>query len=182
MKKYIPVILVLLLGIGLFFGLKFGDKKSETAKPFARTSDTFPIYNVTTITGENIKSSDLIKADYFLLNVWATWCIACYEEHPLLLDIANSGVRIVGLNYMDVKTKANDWLQKLGNPYTEVIYDPTGRFGIELGVTGAPETYLVSPKGKILHKLIGVLNNKTWQQFCNVLAKEQPPVKIIVNC
>ena len=92
----------------------------------------------------------------WLLNVWASWCVACRDEHPLLVQLANSGVvPIYGLNYKDERTTAIQWLKRYGDPYTISIVDPDGKVGIDYGVYGVPETYVIDKKGIIRHKQLG---------------------------
>ncbi len=92
----------------------------------------------------------------WLLNVWASWCAACREEHPLLIQLANSGVvPIYGLNYKDKRDLALQWLDRFGDPYIVSIVDPDGRVGIEYGVYGVPETYVIDKTGIIQYKQIG---------------------------
>ena len=92
----------------------------------------------------------------WLLNVWASWCVACRDEHPLLVQLANSGVvPIYGLNYKDERTTAIQWLKRYGDPYTISIVDPDGKVGIDYGEYGVPETYVIDKKGIIRNKQIG---------------------------
>lgn len=92
----------------------------------------------------------------WLLNVWASWCVACRDEHPLLVQLANSGiVPIYGLNYKDERTTAVQWLKRYGDPYTISIVDLDGKVGIDYGVYGVPETYVIDKNGIIRHKQIG---------------------------
>ncbi|NBI40419.1 DsbE family thiol:disulfide interchange protein [[Haemophilus] felis] len=100
----------------------------------------------------------------FLLNVWATWCPTCYAEHQYLNELAAQGITIIGLNYKDSSEKAIKWLKDLGNPYQVVIKDEKGSLGLDLGVYGAPETFIVDAKGVIHHRHIGDVNANTWQQ------------------
>ncbi|MEK6594359.1 MAG: DsbE family thiol:disulfide interchange protein [Pseudomonadota bacterium] len=94
----------------------------------------------------------------WLLNVWASWCVACREEHPVLLDLARSGVvPIYGLNYKDERKDGIAWLQRLGDPYQLSAYDIKGMVGIDYGVYGVPETYVIDRRGVIRFKKIGVL-------------------------
>lgn len=96
-----------------------------------------------------------------LLSVWASWCSVCREEHPLLVDLARSRkVAIYGLNFKDTRADAQRWLKALGNPYVASGYDPDGRVGIDYGVYGVPETYVIDKHGIIRRKHIGPL---TWQ-------------------
>jgi cytochrome c biogenesis protein CcmG/thiol:disulfide interchange protein DsbE len=97
-----------------------------------------------------------------LINVWATWCFSCRVEHPYLLELAEQGVTIYGLNYKDEPAKASQWLVDLGNPYSETVVDQNGEFGLDLGVYGAPETYVIDAKGVIRHRHVGVVDEQVW--------------------
>lgn len=91
-----------------------------------------------------------------LVNVFASWCTACYQEHPLLFDLNNSNnIQLVGLNYKDASEDAKAWLEKLGNPYDVIAYDFKGRTGIDWGVYGVPETFVIDKKGIVRYKHIG---------------------------
>ncbi len=94
----------------------------------------------------------------WLLNVWASWCVACRDEHQLLLDLASQGVVIVGLNYKDDPAQARQWLRNLGNPYLVTAVDNEGSAAIDWGVYGVPETFLIDPSGVIVFKHIGPLS------------------------
>jgi cytochrome c biogenesis protein CcmG/thiol:disulfide interchange protein DsbE len=95
-----------------------------------------------------------------LLNVWASWCVACRQEHPLLMGLsAGESVPIYGLNYKDERTDAIEWLAKLGNPYRAIAADRDGRVGIDWGVYGVPETFVIDQKGVIRYKHIGPLDH-----------------------
>lgn len=95
-----------------------------------------------------------------LLNVWATWCGACRQEHPVVMQLAKSGVPIYGLNYKDKRPEAKLWLQRFGNPYRANAFDEDGRVGIDWGVYGAPETFIIDKQGIIRHKHIGPLTTE----------------------
>ena len=105
------------------------------------------------ITNENLE-------DLFILNVWASWCITCRVEHPFLKEISKT-IPIIGLNYKDEKNNATGWLSKLGDPYIFSLYDYYGELALDLGVTGAPETFLVH-KGRIISHHIGEVDQKVW--------------------
>ena len=109
-------------------------------------------------------TNELFVGHWTLLNVWATWCPTCYVEHPYLMKLAAEGVRIVGLNYKDDDAKARDYLARYGNPFIDVPVDASGRYGIDLGVYGAPETYVINPQGKVVLRFVGELNDRSWQQ------------------
>lgn len=107
-----------------------------------------------------IGSKDLL-GKVTLLNVWASWCVACREEHPLLVALARTGqVNIYGLNYKDTRQEALRWLNQLGNPYVVSAFDEQGNVGIDYGVYGVPETYIIDRAGIIRHKIIGPLTEE----------------------
>lgn len=109
-------------------------------------------------------SPEEMKGKVWLLNVWASWCISCREEHPILLELARSGaVPLYGLNYKDKREDAVSWLSELGNPYLLSAADLEGRVGIDYGVYGAPETYLIDRDGVIRFKHIGPLTPEVLQ-------------------
>ena len=109
----------------------------------------------------------------YILNVWASWCITCRVEHPFLEDISKT-IPIIGLNYKDEKNNATEWLNKLGDPYIFSLYDYYGELALDLGVTGAPETFLVH-KGRIISHHIGEVDQKVWS------AKFLPTINKINN-
>lgn len=99
-----------------------------------------------------------------LLNVWATWCPTCYAEHQYLTELAAQGIEIVGIDYKDDKTKAQQFLRDYGDPYQAVIFDPKGSLGLDLGVYGAPETFILDGNGVIHYRHAGDVNPNVWQQ------------------
>lgn len=110
-------------------------------------------------------SNATFKGQVYVLNVWATWCVPCREEVDALLAISRQHVvPIIGLDYRDNDEKAKLWLQQLGNPYTAVAFDGDGRTAIDWGVYGAPETYLVDTRGRIIFKFISPMTEEVWQK------------------
>lgn len=104
----------------------------------------------------------IFTGEPLLLNVWATWCPTCYAEHQFLNQLAEQGVKIIGLNYKDQRDKAVKWLNELGNPYIINLFDGRGMFGLDLGVYGAPETFLIDAKGVIRYRHVGDVNTHNW--------------------
>jgi cytochrome c biogenesis protein CcmG, thiol:disulfide interchange protein DsbE len=118
-------------------------------------------------------SAQDMRGKVWLLNVWASWCTSCREEHPVLLELSRSGVLpIYGLNYKDKRDDALAWLDEFGNPYTLSASDFDGRVGIEYGVYGAPESYLIDRNGIIRFKQVGPITPELLQQKILPLAKE----------
>jgi cytochrome c biogenesis protein CcmG/thiol:disulfide interchange protein DsbE len=128
----------------------------KPAPAFALTDLLDPAHSVTN-TGLN--------GQIYVLNVWATWCIPCREEHPALLAIAQQHVvPIIGLNWKDQRDRAKQWLEQLGNPYQAVAFDGDGRAAIDWGVYGAPETYLVDGRGRVIYKFISPMTQDVWDR------------------
>jgi len=108
-------------------------------------------------------TAEEMRGRAWLLNVWASWCISCRDEHPLLIEYARTGaVPIYGLNYKDRPEDALGWLQELGDPYVLSVSDLDGKVGIDYGVYGAPETYLIDQQGVIRFKQIGPVTPDVW--------------------
>jgi cytochrome c biogenesis protein CcmG, thiol:disulfide interchange protein DsbE len=100
----------------------------------------------------------------WMLNVWASWCVSCKDEHPLFVELAKRGElkSFVGLNYKDTAPAAQKWLKELGNPYSLSIVDADGRVGIDLGVYGVPETFVMDKKGIVRYKHVGPVSERAW--------------------
>ena len=115
--------------------------------------------------GEGRVSRDDLLGEALLVNVWATWCPTCKAEHDELMRIrAVTGLRIVGVNYKDDPGEARRWLREFGNPYDFNILDRDGSLGVELGVYGAPETFLLDAAGTIVHKRVGEITRQVWRE------------------
>lgn len=159
-------VLLALLGVGLQL------KPQEIPSPFI--GKPAPAFRLTTLasTPPTIGPSDL-HGQVWLLNVWASWCAACREEHPVLLDLAQqAGVPIVGLDYKDEREKGRQWLERFGNPYSHVAFDGDGRVGIDYGVYGVPETFVIDKQGVIRLKFTGPLTRELVRDKLIPLIKE----------
>lgn len=159
-KNYL--ILLPLVFVGIISLLFVWNLNSEKKEPLI-VSD-IPYFNMTDLNGKKIDQSIFKEDEYKLINVWATWCINCKLEHGFLMSLKNQNFKIIGLNYKDNLEKANKWLIQFGNPYNNNIFDQEGELGFELGVAGAPETYLVNKQNKILYKHIGIMDEKIWNK------------------
>ncbi len=160
-KLYIPLLVFAVFAVALYLGLG----RDPAAMPSALIGKPVPEFALPSLVeaGKTL-DSNLFKGRVTLLNVWATWCVSCRIEHPYLLELASRGVAIVGLNYKDDSVAARQWLVDGGNPYAAVIVDADGRMGVDLGVFGAPETYLVDREGVIRFKRVGVIDERVWVQ------------------
>jgi cytochrome c biogenesis protein CcmG/thiol:disulfide interchange protein DsbE len=105
---------------------------------------------------------EIFVGEPLLLNVWATWCPTCYAEHQYLNQLASQGVKIIGLNYKDERNKAVGWLNDLGNPYLISLFDGDGMLGLDLGVYGAPETFIIDANGVVQYRHVGDVNPNNW--------------------
>ena len=165
MKKtldLIPLIIFLALILVLFTFLSGRDDQLESVL----VDKSFPEFSLTSLSDESIiKSKKDISELPALVNVWATWCIACRVEHPFLMKLKeNSTIKIYGLNYKDDRIKALDLLERDGNPFEFSIYDFEGRLAIDLGVYGAPETFFIDKEGIVRERHVGVVDEKVWQE------------------
>jgi len=118
-------------------------------------------------------SPQQMRGKVWLLNVWASWCVSCRQEHPLLVALSRENiVPIYGLDYKDKRADALNWLQNLGNPYTLSVYDVDGRVGMDYGVYGVPETYLIDKQGVIRYKQIGPVSREVLKNKILPMVKE----------
>lgn len=152
-KFFIPLILFLLLAGFLAFGLKL-DPREVPSPLIGKAAPAFLLARLDT--PEETFGLEDMQGQVWLLNVWASWCVACRQEHPLLVEMArNKLVPIIGLNYKDERADAQRWLRQYGDPYTVSVMDGDGRVGIDYGVYGVPETFLIDKSGVIRYKQIG---------------------------
>lgn len=122
---------------------------------------------------EKTFTPEQMRGKVWMFNVWASWCVSCREEHPVLMEIARQNlVPIYGLDYKDQRNEGIRWLNQFGNPYVLSAFDPKGRVGIDYGVYGVPETYVIDKRGVIRYKHIGVLTPKIVQDRIVPLVKE----------
>jgi len=157
---FIPAIGFFVLALILWRGLYLDPKEL----PSMLIDKPMPTFALTTVDGNEISNADLPNS-MFLLNVWGSYCLPCLIEHPTLMRLAEEGeIPVVGINYRDKKQLALSWLGDNGNPFAFSILDESGRFGIDLGVYGAPETYLVDADGVIRYRHVSVLDENVWRQ------------------
>ena len=172
MRKYwklIPLVLFVLL-LGLFLKA-LNDKKTQqdlaidpSTLPSALIDKPFPDFSLASVEADGpvLTRADLLGRPA-LVNVWGTWCVACRVEHPVLNRLAEQGVVIHGVNYKDNTEDARQWLKEFHDPYQLNISDADGRLGLDLGVYGAPETFLIDAEGVIRYKFVGVVDDRVWE-------------------
>ena len=161
LKLFIPLIIFLLF-LPLFLLVLDIDRDPNTL-PSVMVDQTFPDFALQTLDADRFYGKADIVGKPFLLNVWATWCPSCRLEHPYLLKLSEQGVNIYGLDYRDEIEAAKSWIEHLGNPYILNFFDPEGQLVLDLGVYGAPETFVVDAEGYVRYRHVGVVNEEVWE-------------------
>lgn len=170
-RPWVLIPLVLFLALAGLFLKTLSDKKTEqdlaidpSSLPSPLIGQPVPDFDLPSLDepGRVISQEDF-KGQVALVNVWATWCPTCRAEHSFFNQLASQGVVIHGINYKDNSEAARKWLAELGNPYVLNVEDPKGSLGINLGVYGAPETFLLDGDGIIHYKYIGAVDDRVWR-------------------
>jgi len=155
--RTLPLLAFVLLIILLIVGLQIADRKTELPSPLL--NKPAPAFDLPVLgnPGQRLSKESFLGKPY-LVNFWASWCITCRVEHPVVTELAKlNKITIVGLNFRDEKTDAMEWLDQFGNPYDVNLRDADGRTSIDFGVYAAPESFLVDPDGMIVFKQLGAL-------------------------
>lgn len=162
MMRFWPFVVFVVLAVFLYIGL--GLNPHEVPSPLI--NKPAPAFTLPQLhdTSKRFSSQDM-KGQVWLLNVWASWCVSCREEHPVLMSLARQNiVPIYGLDYKDKNADGEAWLRNGGDPYTLVATDADGRVGIDYGVYGVPETYIIDKQGVIRYKQIGAVTHQSLQE------------------
>ncbi len=160
-KGLIP--LFMFMALGLAFGI--GLTKDPSKLPSQLINQPFPDFSLPDLLDTDV----IVDHDYFdgqvtLVNIFGSWCVACDQEHPLLMRLAaNKEVNMLGVDWRDTVEKGRRWLEIRGNPYSRVVFDADSMLAIDLGVTGAPESFVVDKNGQIRYKFVGPISEKVWQ-------------------
>ena len=150
-KRFLPLIIFGLLVVLFAIGLRL----NPSLVPSPLIDKPAPEFTLPRLLSDGQVTQDDLKCGVTLVNVWASWCYACRQEHEAITWLANNGFRVIGLNYKDEVDDAKEWLVQFGNPYTAIASDIDGRVGIDWGVYGAPETFVIDEQGVIRDKRIG---------------------------
>ena len=160
-RRFLPLLVFAALAVVLYFGFSLRDPH---LLPSALLNKPFPNFDLPLLGRDERARRDRLLGQARLVNVWATWCPTCLAEHGELLRIrAETGLSIVGVNYKDDVPQAVAWLRRHGDPYDFSIVDSSGDLGVELGVYGAPETFLVDAQGIVRYKHVGALTAAVWR-------------------
>ena len=163
---------LLLFSIGLVFIITFtifykGLQNTNIYTPETKISYEVPLVSVKLFNSNKIvNTKEIFNSDnYYLLNIWSSWCVPCRQEHSILMELTkNDNLNVIGINYKDTKKNAKNFLKELGNPYDEIIFDDKGTNAIEWGAYGVPETFLIN-KNRIIKKYIGPLTNNSMEEI-----------------
>lgn len=162
MGKFLPLVAFIVLAWFLYDGLGRDTKKLPSpliGKPFPNLEvEDFNTY-------KHYTTQSQLTGNVTLVNVWASWCVTCRAEHRMLMEIAKTdSVQMLGINYKDTRKEGQVFLDRLGNPYKKIVFDQTGKLGLELGVYATPETFIVDRQGIIRDKRIGQLTPQIWKE------------------
>ena len=162
MNKFIPLIVFVVIAIILYFSLNATSNKL----PSPLMGKMFPNIEAEVFySDESVLLTDLFSDNITLVNVWASWCPTCRQEHQMMMKIANNkDLQLIGINYKDTRSDGEKYLEVMGNPFDVIVFDPSGKIGLNLGVYATPETFLVNQQGVILYKYIGAIDSKIWEE------------------
>jgi cytochrome c biogenesis protein CcmG/thiol:disulfide interchange protein DsbE len=170
MKKKIISFLIVSSLIFIFIIFYKGLNRSNFYQPKSEIKDLPQFSAISFYSKKKIESKNIFNVEkYYILNIWASWCLPCRDEHPILFDLAKiEKLKIIGLNYKDKESNAKNFLDELGDPYEKILLDYDGTSAIELGAIGVPETFLIY-KNKIIKKFIGPLNHKSIEEIEKII-------------
>ncbi len=159
LKGFIPLALFGALALFLAIGLT----RDPSILPSELLDRPVPEFSLETLAGDPVTDKAL-QGQVALVNVFGSWCVACLYEHPLFMELDQKpSFVMIGVNWRDTREKANRWLAQHGDPYDLILFDPDSRLAIDLGVTGAPETFVIDTKGHIRYKHTGVVTREIWE-------------------
>ena len=173
MKNKIILSALLLFFTFCFVVLYKGLNNSNIYVPETKIEKTLIKFNSTDLYSGNKISFDeiFVGSEYYVLNIWASWCVPCREEHPKLMKLSkNKSIKLIGLNYRDNSKNAKRFINEFGNPYFMIITDKNGMISIDLGAIGVPETFIINKDKKIIKRFLGSLSEKSLNEI-NLITK-----------
>ena len=163
MKKKFSIFVIAIFLTFCFIIFYKGLSISTTYSPKVNEKKNIPTFRVKDFNSNDYVNSDKIFEDnvFYIVNIWASWCMPCRAEHPLLMQLSNNqSIKLIGLNYRDNFNNAQKFINKFGNPYSRILIDKDGTLGIEFGAYGVPETFLIDKNKDIIKKFVGPINQK----------------------
>ena len=149
-----------------------GLNNSSTYTPKITDKKNVPIFEAKDFNSNAYLNSEKIFEDdiFYIINIWASWCVPCRTEHPLLMKLSkNQTVKLVGLNYKDNLNNAKDFINEFGNPYSQIIIDNDGTLSVEFGAYGVPETFIIDKDKKIIRKFVGPINEEIVEKIESII-------------
>ena len=172
MKNKINIIILFIFLIFCFIVFFKGLDHPNIYTPKTNIQKDLPIFKVKDfITNTEVDSTKVFgEESYYILNIWASWCVPCRKEHPLLMELnKNKSIKLIGLNYRDNLNNAKKFINELGNPYTQILIDTDGTKAVEFGAYGVPETFLIDKNKKIIRKFVGPINKKILEEIESII-------------
>ena len=163
MKNKLNLFALILFLSFCFFTFYEGLNNSNTYTPKINDEKNIPIFKAKTFKSNIDVTSKKIfeKNSYYILNIWASWCVPCRKEHPFLMELSkNQSVKLIGLNYRDNSINAKNFINEFGNPYAQILIDNDGMLAVEFGAYGVPETFLIDKDKKIIQKFVGPISQQ----------------------
>ena len=168
MKNKSILLIIVIFFIFCFFIFYKGLNNSNTYSPNFTDKKKIPIFEAKVFNSNTYLNSKKIFNEniFYIINIWASWCVPCRTEHPLLMELSkNQSIKLIGLNYKDKADKAKNFINKFGNPYSKIIIDADGTLSVEFGAYGIPETFVIDKNKKIIKKFIGPINKEIVEEI-----------------
>ena len=156
-------VLPALVLVGLVLLFVFGLRHDPREVPSPLIGKPAPAFDLKLVGTQTPYRREQLLGRPLLVNYWASWCAGCQVEHPFLMELSRRGVEIIGFDYKDTDADGLRWLARHGNPYHTIVADPEGRAGLDWGVYGVPETFVLDAQGRIVYKHIGPLDEAAWK-------------------
>ena len=166
-KKFNLFIIIIFLSFCFVIFYK-GLNHSNTYAPQIINKKNIPIFKAKDFNSNIITTSEKIfKEDiFYIVNIWASWCVPCRMEHPLLMELSkNQSIKLIGLNYRDNQINAKNFINEFGNPYSQILIDDDGALSVEFGAYGVPETFIIDKDKKVIKKFVGPINQKILEEI-----------------
>ena len=168
MKNKFSLIIVIIFLIFCFTIFYKSLNNSNTYAPKIRSEKSIPVFEAKDLNSSTYHNSEMIFEEdtFYIVNIWASWCVPCRIEHPLLMELSkNQAVKLIGINYRDKKINAINFINDFGNPYSQILIDNDGALSVEFGAYGVPETFIIDKNKKIIRKFTGPINKEITEEI-----------------
>ena len=168
MKNNFSLLIIITFLIFCFVIFYKGLNNSNTYAPKVKNIKSIPVFDAKDFNSSAYMNSQKIfgKDTFYIVNIWASWCVPCRKEHPLLMKLSkNQSIRLIGLNYRDSFDNAKKFINEFGNPYSQILIDNDGTLSVEFGAYGVPESFIIDKNKKILKKIIGPINEEIVEEI-----------------